>query len=81
MVFFLYFLTMLRVKSGFMSTSGRSMKDSHAHLDIADNEWQAMVADFKKTLDEFKVPAKEQGELIAIVESTRPDIVMGVTKK
>jgi hypothetical protein len=35
-----------------------------------------MVADFKKTLDKFQVPAKEQGELIAIVESTKGDIVI-----
>ena len=36
----------------------------------------AMVADFRKTLDKFKVPAAEQGELIAIVGSTKPEIVV-----
>ena len=35
----------------------------------------AMVADFKATLDTFQVPPREQQELIAIVESTRNDIV------
>ena len=54
----------------------RSMKEAHAHLHITEKEWQAMVADFKKTLDKFQVPAKEQGELIAIVESTKEDIVV-----
>jgi hypothetical protein len=34
-----------------------------------------MVADFRKTLERFKVPSKEQEELIAIVGSTRKDIV------
>jgi hypothetical protein len=28
-----------------------------------------------QTLDKFKVPAKEQGEILSIVESTRNDIV------
>jgi hemoglobin len=54
---------------------GRTMRESHAHLNISDPQWDAMVADFRKTLDKFKVPAKEQGELIAIVGSTKKDIV------
>jgi hemoglobin len=52
------------------------MKESHAHLNISEKEWQAMLADFKATLDAFKVPALEQKELFAIVESTKPDIVV-----
>ncbi len=56
--------------------NGRSMKDSHAHLNITETEWQAMSADFKKTLDKFEVPEREQGELFAIIESTKPDIVI-----
>jgi hemoglobin len=51
------------------------MKESHQHLHITEGQWQAMVADFKKTLDKFKVPAKEQDELIVIVGSTKKDIV------
>jgi hemoglobin len=56
--------------------TGRSMKDSHKHLNITEREWEAMRADFKVTLDKFKVPEKEQNELIKIVESTKKDIVM-----
>jgi len=56
--------------------AGRSMKDSHQHLNITEKEWQAMTADFKKSLDAFKVPAEEQKELFAIVESTKSDIVV-----
>jgi len=55
---------------------GRSMKESHKHLDISEGQWQAMAADFKATLDAFKVPAQEQKELFAIVESTKADIVV-----
>lgn len=56
--------------------TGRSMKDAHAHLNITGQEWQAMLADFKLTLDKFDVPEAEQQELFAIVGSTKPEIVM-----
>ena len=61
--------------------TGRTMKESHAHLNITEGQWQAMSADFKITLDKFKVPEKEQNELIAIVESTKGDIVISGEKK
>ena len=54
---------------------GRDMKTAHAHLNITEKQWDAMVADFRKTLDTFKVPAVEQNELISIVGGTKPDIV------
>jgi hemoglobin len=56
--------------------TGRGMKESHAHLNITEKEWQAMLADFKQVLDKFKVPDQEQKELFAIVESTKKDIVL-----
>jgi hemoglobin len=65
-----------QVTGGPCQYRGRSMKDAHSHLDITGTEWQAMVVDFKTSLDKFKVPSKEQGELIAIVESTKGDIVL-----
>jgi hemoglobin len=55
--------------------TGLAMKESHAHLNITENEWQVMSAEFKKTLDKFQVPEKEQKELFDIVESTKKDIV------
>jgi len=55
--------------------AGRSMKDAHEQLDITPAQWDAMVADFKTTLDKFKVPHVEQQELIAIVGTTKNDIV------
>lgn len=70
-----------QVTGGPCGYMGRSMKDSHAHLMITEKEWQAMVADFKKTLDTFKVPSREQKELIDIVESTKKDIVMPMGMK
>lgn len=56
--------------------SGRNMHDSHAHLAITEGEWQVFLADFRTTLDKFAVPATEQAELVAIVDSTKKDIVL-----
>ena len=56
--------------------TGRGMKESHAHLNINEKEWQAMLADFRRVMNNYGVPAKEQAELVAIVESTKKDIVV-----
>lgn len=56
--------------------TGRSMYDSHAHLNISDKEWVDFMDDLHQTLDKFHVPQRERQEIVAIVESTRGDIVM-----
>jgi hemoglobin len=58
--------------------TGKSMADSHAHLKITPSEWDAFMDDLNQTLDKFQVPAPEQQEVVAIVESTRNDIVVAV---
>ncbi len=55
--------------------SGRSMHDSHVHLDITEGEWQAFLDDLRQTFDKFQVPTTERAELVAIIESTKSDIV------
>jgi hemoglobin len=52
------------------------MKEAHAHLNIVEREWQAMLSDLRRTLNDFQVPDQEQEELIAIVQSTKDDIVV-----
>jgi hemoglobin len=69
-----------QVTGGPEKYTGRTMKDAHVHLNITEKQWDAMVADFKVTLNKFKVPQKEQDELIAIVATTKPDIVMSAAK-
>lgn len=56
--------------------TGRSMRDSHAHLEITEFEWQSFLDDLRQTFDKFEVPAAERAELLAIVDSTKSDIVM-----
>ena len=55
--------------------TGRSMRDSHADLDITEFEWQAFLDDLRQTFDKFEIPTAERAELLAIVESTKSDIV------
>ncbi len=56
--------------------TGRSMRDSHMHLDITEDEWQVFLADLQACLDHFAVPRAEQGEIFALVDSTKSDIVL-----
>jgi hemoglobin len=55
--------------------TGKTMADSHADLDITEAEWQAFLKDARDCFAKFKVPAQEQGELLAIIECTKTDIV------
>jgi len=66
-----------QVTGGSCKYVGQGMKESHAGFRITQQEWDAMLVDFRASLDKFKVPALEQGELVAIVESTKSDIVVG----
>jgi hemoglobin len=56
--------------------TGRSMADSHRHLNITPQEWEAFMGDLQQTLDKFEGPAAEQEELRAIVQGTYGDIVV-----
>lgn len=54
---------------------GKDMKAAHDGMKIANSEFDAAVGDLKASLDKLQIPNKEQKELLAIIESTRPQIV------
>jgi len=54
--------------------SGRQLKEVHQYMHISDPEFDAAIGDLKATLDNLKVPDPQQKDLLAIVESTRPEI-------
>jgi hemoglobin len=54
---------------------GKEIKPTHASMAISNPEFDAVVGDLKASLDKLQVPNKEQKELLAIVESTRPQVV------
>jgi hemoglobin len=55
--------------------TGRDMKTSHKGMGITEGEWNQSVVYLTATLDKFKVPMKEKGELLAIVSTLKKDIV------
>jgi hemoglobin len=55
--------------------TGREMKTSHAGLAITNAEWDAAAKHLVASLDKFKVPEKEKGEILAFVVSLKKDIV------
>ena len=54
---------------------GRDMKESHKGLGITEKEFDYVVDDLVKTLNKYKVPQKEQQELLALLGPMKPDIV------
>jgi len=54
---------------------GREMKEAHTNLHITNDEFDASVGDLKATLDKMQVANTEQKELLAIIETTRGQIV------
>lgn len=54
---------------------GKDMKSAHAGMQISNAEFDALAGDLAASLDKFKVPAKEKGELMAIAASTRGAMV------
>jgi hemoglobin len=53
---------------------GRDMKTVHAGMRITNAEFDASIGDLKAALDALRVPVTEQKELLAVMESTRPQI-------
>jgi hemoglobin len=55
--------------------NGRGMKEAHADMKVTNGEFNALVEDLVATLNHFKVPGAEQGELLAILGPLKSDIV------
>jgi hemoglobin len=54
---------------------GANMVDAHKGMKITDGEFTALVEDLVKSLDKFKVPAKEKNELLSALGGMKPQIV------
>ena len=74
-------LEMLLVEQVCMATggpcrySGQDMETSHAGMEVVEEEFSALVEDLASTLDTFKVPAREKGELLGALGPLAPAIV------
>jgi hemoglobin len=54
---------------------GRDMKTTHKGLGITGSDWDLSVKLLVTSLEKFKVPEKEKNEFLAIIASTKADIV------
>lgn len=54
---------------------GKDMKSAHAGMKLTDAEFTALAEDTTKALNKFKVPAKEQSEVIGLLASLKGDVV------
>jgi hemoglobin len=55
--------------------SGASMKEVHDDMHITNNEFDAMIGDIKASMDKLGIGRTEQRDLLAIIETTRKQIV------
>lgn len=55
--------------------SGRDMTTAHAGQGITNAQFDTLVGHLVATLDKFKVPAAEKGELLSVLGPMRPAIV------
>lgn len=55
--------------------SGRDMTTAHAGMKITNAQFDALVGHLVATLDKFKVPSGEKGELLALLGPMRGSIV------
>ena len=55
--------------------TGRDMKSAHAGMGIRSRDFNALVQDLGMALNKYKVPAREQKELVALLAPTKKDIV------
>lgn len=71
-----------QVFGGPQKYTGRTIKEAHQHLNVTEKEWAALIKIFRDSMNSFKVPQKEQDEVIGIIESTKGDVVVtSVSKK
>ncbi|HYV97375.1 MAG TPA: group 1 truncated hemoglobin [Gemmatimonadaceae bacterium] len=55
--------------------AGKSMKETHMTLDITDDAFNRFIGHFQSTLTAFKVPSREQNEVMGALLSMKTDIV------
>ena len=55
--------------------TGRDMKITHKGMKISESDWSAFLGHLNATLDALQVPHAERVEVVALMQSTKSDIV------
>jgi hemoglobin len=64
-----------RLTGGPCTYTGRTMRASHAHLDITEADWVLFWDDTVRLLNEHGVPMREREELLALLDTFKSEIV------
>lgn len=57
------------------------LEEAHRKLQITPAEFDEVAAELARTLDHFKVPAKEKGEVLAAFAAHKAEVTAGATAK
>jgi hemoglobin len=55
--------------------TGRDMKTSHKGMQISESDWSGFLGHLQATLATFRIPPAERDEVVALVQSTKNDMV------
>jgi hemoglobin len=55
--------------------TGRTMRESHAPLDLTESDWRVFVDDFVRVMTQSGIRKAEQDELLALMATTKSDIL------
>ena len=55
--------------------TGKNMKDTHRNLAISNADFDALIANLRKALDDNRAKAADRDELLKMLESMRKDVV------
>ncbi len=55
--------------------TGRDMKITHKGMKISEGDWSAFLGHVDATLEALQVPQAERDEVVALMQSTKSDIV------
>lgn len=54
---------------------GRDMKITHKGMKISESDWSAFLGHLNATLEDLQAPRAERDEVVALMQSAKPDIV------
>jgi hypothetical protein len=57
------------------------MKEDHQHRNVTEKEWSGLILIIRESLDNFKIPRKEQDEVITWLAETQGEIVFPATEE
>ncbi len=64
-----------KVSGGPCVYRGRTMPASHSHLDVSEADWKLFIDETVKVMNRERIGVSEQTDLLALLESFKPEIV------